>query len=125
MNEKQATTLAAIVGGGAQPWQSGGGIWLVTVERNDGKMVVFSGDAVSQYDSEEAFESNHATATIEIADPLNGDRWVIVDDEGNVFYEHDELELGWSDEYEAEREAKALESRGEGSYLVVRQDDAE
>lgn len=50
MNEMQASALEAIVGDEA--WQSGGGIWVVTVNREDGKLIVFSGDAVCEYDSD-------------------------------------------------------------------------
>ncbi len=45
MNEKQAEMLARAVGGDA--WQSGGAIWVVTLNREDGKLVVFSGNARS------------------------------------------------------------------------------
>lgn len=41
MDEWTAEQLAAIVGGEA--WQSGGGIYVVTVNRDDGSLVVFSG----------------------------------------------------------------------------------
>ena len=43
MDERTVEQLAAILGGEA--WQSGGGIYLVTVNRDDGSLVVFSGDA--------------------------------------------------------------------------------
>ncbi len=101
MTEKQAETLAAIVGGEA--WQSGGGVWLVTLHTSADKFVVFSGDAVCEYDDEEAFdESKPPTRLIDLG--ADDDRWVIQDDEGNVFYEHDEFEVGWRSEMEAEGE---------------------
>jgi hypothetical protein len=47
MNQKQAELLAKAVGGDA--WQSGGGVWVVTLNREDGRLVVFSGEAVCEY----------------------------------------------------------------------------
>ena len=64
MNQKQSQTLAQLVGGYA--WQSGGGIWLVLLERWDGALVVFSGDAICEYPSQEAFEQGQPTATIRL-----------------------------------------------------------
>lgn len=62
MNESQAEALAVAIGGEA--WQSGGGIWLVSVKRADNSLVVFSGDAVCEYECEEAFEEGRAKASI-------------------------------------------------------------
>ncbi|MCW5762597.1 MAG: hypothetical protein KIT88_05070 [Phycisphaeraceae bacterium] len=67
MDEQTAQKLAAIVGG--ESWQSGGGIHLVTVRRDDGSMVVFSDEAICEYESEEAFENADARAFISIAIP--------------------------------------------------------
>jgi hypothetical protein len=148
MDQKQAETLASILGGEA--WHSGGGIWLVTIPKDDGRLVVFSGDCICEYASEEAFhsssgpaaevprtragkasgsapnlprlcEAEEAPALLARIDlPAVEDRWVIQDDEGNIFYENDDLELGWTDEYEAERQARYLETR-EGGRLWVRE----
>ncbi len=117
MNEKRAEALAAALGGEA--WQSGGGVWLVQVNVGS-KLVVFSGDCVCEYESEEAFDESRASKTIELTDPDEDERWVIVDQDGTVFYANDEFELGWTDEHEARREARGLESRGEGQWQVVR-----
>jgi hypothetical protein len=65
MDEQTAQKLATIVGGDS--WQSGGGIYLVTVRRDDGSMVVFSDEAICEYESEEAFEEADARAFISIA----------------------------------------------------------
>ena len=47
---------------------------------------------------------------------------LIVDEDGNTLYEDDELELGWADEYEAQRQARYLESREGGHYWVQEQE---
>ena len=64
MNQQQARTLAKLVGG--YIWQSGGGIWLVLLDRTDGALVVFSGDAVCEYPCQTAFDQNQPTATIRL-----------------------------------------------------------
>ncbi|MCC6425865.1 MAG: hypothetical protein IT435_03485 [Phycisphaerales bacterium] len=121
MDQRTAEQLAAIVGGEA--WQSGGGIYLVTVTRNDGSLVVFSGDAVCEYESDEAFDAGRAAKAILLSIPETEDLYVIVDLEGNVFYQDDAMERGWRYQEEAEREARGLESRGEGRFTVVRQNE--
>lgn len=65
MDESKAKSLAGALGGDA--WQSGGNIWLVTVRRTDGALVVFSGDAACEYETEEAFEEGRAANTILLA----------------------------------------------------------
>lgn len=50
MDERSAEHLASIVSGEAR--QSGGGIHVVTVNRDDGSLVVFSGNAISEYENE-------------------------------------------------------------------------
>jgi len=65
MNEKQAFLLAKCLGG--EPWQSGGEIWVVTVHRADGAIVVFSGDAVCEYEDEAAFDEGRAKSSILLA----------------------------------------------------------
>lgn len=62
MNEKQATIMAECCGG--EPWQSGGGIWLVMIHRHDGRLVVISGDAICEYQDEDAFDRGDARTTI-------------------------------------------------------------
>ncbi len=117
MDEKKAEALAAIVGGEA--WQSGGDTWLVTVNRADGSLVVFSGDAVCEYENDTAFDRAEARNTILLGE--DDPRWVISDKEGNVFYQHDSLELGWRYRQEAEHEARGLTSRTGERYLVREQ----
>jgi len=64
MDEQQAVALANLLGGSA--WNSGGGIWLVRLERADGKLVVMSDETVCEYDSEEAWEASSPTACIDL-----------------------------------------------------------
>jgi hypothetical protein len=122
MNEKQAEALARALGGEA--WNSGGSIWLVQLHVGR-KLVVFSGDCVCEYESEDAFDEGRASKTIHLEDQdaLGADRWVIVGPTGAVMYENDEFELGWQDEHEALTAARGLASRGEGRWQVVRQDE--
>ncbi len=54
MNEEQANAIANALGG--QTWQSGGDIWLVLFEKDDGKIVVISEDAVCDYASKSDFD---------------------------------------------------------------------
>ena len=60
MDEQTAEHLAAIVGG--ESWQSGGGIYLVTVNRDDGSLVVFSGDAIAEYETALRIRPEYADA---------------------------------------------------------------
>src|SRR5262245_29903393 len=62
MNEQQAEAIASALDGEA--WQSGGGMWVVTVTRDDGTLVVFSGDAICEYESDDAFDVGRASNTI-------------------------------------------------------------
>jgi hypothetical protein len=121
MDERTADQLAAIVCG--ESWQSGGGIHLVTMNRDDGSLVVFSGDAISEYENDEAFDAGRASKTILLTILETDDLYVIVDLEGNVFYLDDAMERGWRHQEDAEHEARALESRGEGRFSVVRQSE--
>lgn len=118
MDETTVEQLAAIVGGEA--WQSGGGIHLVTVNRDDGSLVVFSGDSICEYENDEAFEESRALKTILLNIPEIEDLYVIVDLKGNVYYLDDKMERGWRYGEDAEREARAWESRGEGKFSVVK-----
>ena len=64
MNEEQATAIAAALGGEA--WQSGGDIWLVILNRDDGHLVVMSDEVVCEYENEEAFDEAKALRTIHL-----------------------------------------------------------
>lgn len=121
MDERTAEQLAAIVGGEA--WQSGGGIYLVTVNRDDGSLVVFSGDSICEYENDEAFDSGRASKTILLTIPETEELYVIVDLKGNVYYLNDKMERGWRYEEDALHEARAWESRGEGRFSVVKQSE--
>lgn len=126
MEQRQAEAFAAIIGGEA--WQSGGGIWLVTRQRGDGHVVVFDGQTMCEYESEDAFdEGRQPLASVAISRGPGGepewdaqDRWVIQDGKGRVLYQHDALEVGWSSKFEAERQAAYLRSR-EGGVWAVRE----
>jgi hypothetical protein len=65
MDSKAANQLARILGGRAD--NTGGGIYLVTIDRPGGSLVVFSGDCVCEYESEEAFEAGRPSSTIVLA----------------------------------------------------------
>lgn len=121
MDERTAEQLAVLVGG--ETWQSGGGIYLVTVNRDDGSLVVFSGDAVCEYENDEAFDAGRASKTILLSIPETEDLYVIVDLKGTVFYQDNAMERGWRYEEDALHEARALESRGEGRFSVVKQSE--
>lgn len=62
MNEAQAESVAKALRG--ETWQSGGGIWLVTFQRADGKVIVMSDEVVKEYDNTAAFEDDRAAATV-------------------------------------------------------------
>jgi len=118
MTEQIAETLANIMGGEA--WQSGGGIWVVTINRQeDGKIVVVSDEVICEYDSEEALEECRPSATIMLTEERT--YWVFNDQEGNVFYRDPHLEVGWPCEEDAEHEARLLESQTGEPYMVRRQ----
>lgn len=121
MDERTAQQLAALVGGEA--WQSGGGIYVVTITRDDGSLVVFSGDAICEYANDEAFDAGRASRTVLLNIPSADDLYVVVDLQGNVFYCDDDLERGWRHEEDAAHEARSLQSRGEGRFSVVRQSE--
>ena len=62
MDEKQADAVAEALGG--RTWNSGGEIWLVLLDRADGKLVVISDEAVCEYADQKAFDAVQASATI-------------------------------------------------------------
>lgn len=121
MDQRTAEQLAVLVGGEA--WQSGGDIWLVTVNRDDGSLVVFSGDAICEYENDEAFEAGSSSKAIVMTIPEAEDLYVLVDLKGNVFYQDNKVERGWPFEEDALHEFRALESRGKGRYTVVKQSE--
>ncbi|MBX3316385.1 MAG: hypothetical protein KF902_05920 [Phycisphaeraceae bacterium] len=121
MDERTAEQLAVIVGGEA--WQSGGGIYLVTVNRDDGSLVVFSADSICEYENDDAFDAGRASKTIPLTIPETEELYVIVDLKGNVYYRDDKMERGWQFEEDALHEARAWESRGEGKFSVVKQSE--
>lgn len=123
MDEKTAEQLAAIVGGEA--WNSGGGIWLVTVNRDDGSLVVFSGDAIAEYENEDAFDATQARKTILLTIPETDGLWVVTDAKGGVIYRDADMKRGWPDEEDARHEAMGIESRTGERMFTVRQSEAD
>ena len=105
MNEMQANSLANIVGGEA--WQSGGGVWLVTLDREDDHIIVFSGDAVCEYESDDAFNDGRASNTIVMT---HDDQWWIIKDEESIIYRDPALQIGWRSRADAELEADSIAS---------------
>jgi hypothetical protein len=62
MSESEAKALAKLLRG--EQWQSGGGIWLATIQRQDGKIIVLSDDVVRLFDDEDALSKDRARASI-------------------------------------------------------------
>jgi len=65
MNEQQAEKVAKVLGGST--WQSGGDIWLVLINRADGKLVVLSDEAICEYSDQNAFDNGQPSASIYLA----------------------------------------------------------
>ena len=119
MNEQQATAIADALGGEA--WQSGGGMWVVTINRSDGKLIGITDDAICMYADDTAFDRGEASDLIELNAGIGDDsRWVVQDAEGDVFYRNPDMKVGWRSEEEAEHEARALQSRT-GTRCFVRE----
>lgn len=62
MNEEQANTIARALGG--ETWQSGGDLWLVLINRADGRLVVISDEAIVEYENQEAFDDAKPATSI-------------------------------------------------------------
>jgi len=62
MDEHHAKAVADALGGEA--WQSGGGIWLVLIRRDDGRIVAISQDAVCLYADDESLDSARSVECI-------------------------------------------------------------
>jgi hypothetical protein len=62
MTEEQATAVADALGG--ETWQSGGDIWLVLLQRADGKVTAISEDIVCEYENEESLHMGTASLSI-------------------------------------------------------------
>jgi len=62
MDEQQAGAVAEALGGAA--WNSGGGIWLVRLQRVDGHLVVISDEVVCEYRDSMAFDRGEAAVGI-------------------------------------------------------------
>jgi hypothetical protein len=55
MDQATAQQLAEILGGEA--WHSGGGVWLVLLDRSDGALIALSDECASVYPSRDALAS--------------------------------------------------------------------
>ena len=64
MNEEQANKVAEALGGST--WQSGGDIWLVLINRKDGRLVVISDDVVCEYANQESFDNCQPSVSINL-----------------------------------------------------------
>ncbi len=62
MTEERANGLAEILGGYA--WNSGGGVWLVIIERTDGHLVALSDEVICEYQNKDALDENRVLASI-------------------------------------------------------------
>jgi hypothetical protein len=62
MNEKQAEIMAEALRG--RTWQSGGDIWLVLIDKKDGKLVVISEEVICEYNNEDNFDKSNPAKTI-------------------------------------------------------------
>ena len=62
MNEEQANAVADALGG--RTWQSGGDIWLVLIDRTDGKLVVVSDEVICEYISQTDFDKGKPSQSI-------------------------------------------------------------
>ena len=62
--QRQAEMVAEAMGGEA--WQSGGDIWLVLLWRQDGRLVVISGDVICEYENETAFDEGNVCTSIRL-----------------------------------------------------------
>lgn len=52
---------------GADAWNSGGGIWLAVVRRDDGRVVAISDEAVCEYASQDELLSGQPESSIFLA----------------------------------------------------------
>lgn len=121
MDEKTALQLAVLVGGEA--WKSDGGTYLVTVNRDDGSLVVFSGDSICEYENEGAFDAGRVSKNITLPIPEGEALYVIVDTKGSVYYLDDKMQRGWRHEEDALYQARGWESRGEARFTVIKQSE--
>ena len=62
MDSEQAQLIAGVLGGRA--WDSGGGVYLVYIEKPGGRLVVISDDVVCEYESEDAFDRSRPIHSI-------------------------------------------------------------
>ena len=68
MNEIEASSAAGALGG--YEWQSGGGIWLVRLDRDDGSIVLISDDAVCEYQDDDAMQAGRSRSAILLSTQL-------------------------------------------------------
>lgn len=121
MNERQATVMAAIVGGEA--WQRSGDGWVVTVERRDGSIVQLTDSDVRVFADDAALQAGSPVQTIALVDDEDDDgSWVVADSAGELIYLDVNTESGWRCREDAEHEAAGLSSRTGERFTVRRLD---
>ena len=123
MDKQTADQLAVIVGG--ESWEESDGNYVVSVYRDDGSIIFFSGESIVEFENDKAFESQNATQKLALAIPNRDELFVLVDAQGTVLFNDNSMERGWRYREDAEHEARGLQSRGEGSFSVVLQHDIE
>jgi hypothetical protein len=64
VTENQANIIANALGG--DPWQSGGGIYVVLMHRQDGKLIALTTDCVCEYENEKAFDTGQPLKTVRL-----------------------------------------------------------
>ena len=62
MAESDARAIAGILGG--EVWNSGGDIYLVVLERADGRVVAISDDVVCEYANRDELETGQPSSSI-------------------------------------------------------------
>ena len=104
MDQERAEMIARALSGEA--WDSGGGVWLVKLYREDDcSFVIISGDTVAEYESDEAFESGDPITSIE----LGTTDWVIDFGNGDIAYADQHLKVGWRCQEDAEEWARSFD----------------
>lgn len=121
MDQNTANQLASLLGGEA--WERAND-WVVSVNTDDGRVVLFGSDEISEYRNDDELGRGSPMSSIAMTIPSDDDLWVVVDGAGHVFYENDALERGWRYEEDARREAMGLQSRTGERYTAVLRSEA-
>lgn len=121
MHEHHARALADVIGG--EVWLTRGGVWIVGLQRGDGRVVAISNEEIREYADDNAYENGVSASTILLDAPDDsGTRWVAVDGKGLVYFRNAELRLGWRHREEAQAFADGARSRGDGHFMIREQE---